>query len=305
MEINQKQQPKKEGGKSKALIVIGIILMIGLTAGFIYQLVKSINLEEQNEVTQQQLDQAYDELDSMSNELDARILKIAQLGGEIDTLLTIKNQLEEEKKAFRKKAYKQINELQGKVDGYKELLLAQDKEIERLKKMNEELLEENTELKDEANALNESIRDLNKSRSELEQKVAKASQLKIDGMKIFAVNESNKEREGEFKNRHIAHLKVQFDVLENKVAPIEGKDILIKITDPGNQVLFDVATGSGTFVFEGREHFYTAKKEILYDRNTQSLTFIYNKGSEYDLGKHKVEVYTEDYKMGEGSFVVK
>lgn len=305
MEINQKQQPKKEGGKSKALVVVGIILMIGLTAGFIYQLVKSIDLEEQNEVTQQQLDKAYDELDSMSNELDSRILKIAQLGGEIDTLLTIKNQLEEEKKAFRKRAYKQINELQGKVDGYKELLVAQDKEIERLKKMNEELLEENTELKDEANALNESIRDLNKSRSELEQKVAKASQLKIDGMKILAVNENNKEREGEFKNRHIAHLKIQFDVLENKVAPIEGKDILIKITDPGNQVIFDVATGSGTFVFDGRENFYTAKKEILYDRNTQSLVFIYNKGSEYDLGKHRVEVYTDDYKMGEGSFLVK
>ncbi|MCV9386042.1 chromosome segregation protein SMC [Reichenbachiella ulvae] len=307
MEINQKQQPKKQETQSRKriVVVLGVILIVVLGAGFVYQLIKSIDLEGQNELTQQQLDQAYNDLDSMSNELDTRILKIAQLGGEIDTLLQIKNQLEEEKKAFRQKAYRQINDLQGRVDGYKELLLAQDKEIERLKQVNEELLEENTELKDETNALNESIKDLNESRSQLEEKVAKASQLKIDGMKILAVNESGREREGEFKNRHIAHLKIQFDVLENKVAPIEGKEILVKVTDPKNQVIFDVATGSGTFVFEGRESFFTIKKEILYDRNTQSLTFLYDKGSEYDLGEHKVEVYTEDYKMGEGKFIVK
>ncbi|PIB35466.1 hypothetical protein BFP72_08705 [Reichenbachiella sp. 5M10] len=307
MEINQKQQPKKQEAQSRKRIVIVLasILMLALAIGFVYKLVESIELERQNGITQQQLDLAYNDLDSMSNELDSRILKIAQLGGEIDTLLQIKNQLEEEKKAFRKRAYRQINDLQGKVDGYKQLLLAQDEEIERLKVLNQELLEENTELKDEANALNESLRDLNTDRSALEQKVAIASQLKIEGMKVIAVNSNDKEKEGVFKNRHISHLKIEFDVLENKVAPIEGMDILLKITGPDGKVIFDVATGSGTFVFEGRENFFTVKKEILYDRNTQSLTFLYDKGSEYDLGEHKVEVYTDDYKMGEGSFVVK
>ncbi|UXP31714.1 chromosome segregation protein SMC [Reichenbachiella agarivorans] len=307
MEINQKQQPKKQEAQSRkrVFIILVALVILALSVGFVYQLLQSLDLEEKNESTQQQLDAAYYELDSMSNELDTRILKIAQLGGEIDTLLQIKNQLEEEKKAFRKKAYGQINDLQEKVKGYKELLVNQDKEIERLKKMNAALLEENTELKDEANVLNESIKDLNTSRTELEKKVAVASQLKIDGMKILAVSSNGKEKDGEFKNRHIDHLKIQFDVLENHVAPIEGKNILVKITGPDSKVVFDVATGSGTFVFEGRESFYTVKKEILYDRNTQSLTFLYDKGSEYDLGKYTVEVYTDSYKMGQGSFVVK
>lgn len=70
-------------------------------------------------------------------------------------------------------------------------------------------------------------------------------------------------------------------------------------------MIFDVASGSGTFMFENRESFYTAKKEILYDRNTQSLTYLYQKGSDYAVGSYKVEVYTEDYKMGEGNFIVK
>ncbi|SHJ42427.1 cell division protein ZapB [Reichenbachiella agariperforans] len=307
MEINQKQQPQKQEVQSRKriLVVLSIIVFAALVIGLVHQVIESLELEKQNELTQQQLDTAYNELDSMSNELDTRILKIAQLGGEIDTLLQIKNQLEEEKKAFRTKAYRQINDLQGKVSGYKEMLLAQDKEIVRLKAVNEKLLVENSELKDEANELNESLRDLNTTRSALEEKVAKASQLKIDGMKILAINSSGKEREGEFKNRHITHLKIEFDVLENSVAAIEGKSILVKITGPDKKVIFDVATGSGTFVFEGRENFYTVKKDILYDRNAQSLTFLYDKGSEYDLGKYLVEVYTEDYKMGAGSFVVK
>ncbi|MGL1888056.1 MAG: chromosome segregation protein SMC [Reichenbachiella sp.] len=304
-EMDHKEQVKEPKKKNKIGIVVVAILVMVLAGGLIYKTLESIDLTDQNELTQQQLDQAFDELDSMSNELDVRILEISQLGGEIDTLLQIKNQLEAEKKAFRKKAYAQINDLQGKVDGYKELLIAQDVEIERLKKANVVLLEENTELKDEANELNNSIKELNSSKGDLEMKVALASQLRIEGMQIIAVSDKGKERLDNIKNRHIDHLKIQFDVLENKVAPIEGKDILLRITAPDGKVIFDVASGSGSFIFEDRESFYTAKKEILYDRNTQSLTYLYSKGSEYELGTHNVEVFTGDYKMGNGEFLIK
>jgi cell division protein ZapB len=32
---------------------------------------------------------------------------------------------------------------------------------------------------------------------------------------------------------------------------------------------------------------------------------MYEKGSEFAIGQHKVEVYTDDYLMGKGSFIVK
>ena len=103
----------------------------------------------------------------------------------------------------------------------------------------------------------------------------------------------------------IENLRIEFTVGENKVAPIEGKELLLRVIAPDNNVLFDVTRGSGSFNFEGREMFYTVKKDILYDRSSQKVSILYNKGSEYSLGKHTVEVYTDDYLMGRGSFVVK
>lgn len=300
-EIQQTEGPDK----SKIALVVAIIIILVVGGGLVYKFIENQKLEDDNTAKQAELELTFDKLDSMSNELDKKILTISQLGGEIDTLIQIKEQLEQEKKQIRNSSNRRIKELRGRVSGYKELLVAQDKEIERLKAINEELVAENTELKVEKNDLSKSIRDLNASRDELEEKVALASRLRVSGMRITAVSTRNKERVGEFKNRHIDQLKVEFEVSENKVAPIEGKDILIKITAPDGNVIFDVAKGSGTFMYEGREMFFTAKKEILYDRKSQKLTFFYNKGSDYALGKHSVEVYTDDYLMGSGYFIVK
>lgn len=297
----QSKEPKK--GNILVLILSVVILVAG--GGLIYKFMETDQLTLENQLKEAELESTYDRLDSISNELDTKILEISQLGGEIDTLLQIKEQLETEKKQLRKRTTTQITSLKDRVDGYKTLLLQQDDEIERLKVINNQLVEENTELKTEKNELNESLRDLNKNNEDLEEQVAFAGRLKAEGMSIIAISSSNKERQNEFKNRHIDKLKIQFAISENKVSPIEGKSIMIKITAPDGNVLFDVASGSGTFMFEGREVFFTAKQEILYDRTKQNLSFLYNKGSEYNLGKHTVEVYTDDYLMGKESFIVK
>ncbi len=300
----QAEQPKN----NKVIVIVLSIIIVITGGGLIYKYMESDRLSEEKAQKEAELEATYDRLDSISNELGTKILEISQLGGDIDTLLQIKEQLEADKQQLRnrtKRNAKQITGLKDRVSGYKALLLQQDDEIVRLKAINEELVVENTELKTETNVLNKSIRDLNSNKEELESKIAFAGRLKVEGMKILAINSNGKEREGEFKNRHIDKLKIQFGISENKVSPIEGKDIMIKITDPEGNVLFDVTSGSGTFILEGRELFYTAKQEILYDRTAQNLSFLYNKGSEYGLGKHLVEVYTDDYLMGKSSFIVK
>ena len=85
----------------------------------------------------------------------------------------------------------------------------------------------------------------------------------------------------------------------------EGKNILIRIVDGNDQVIFDVARGSGTFMLGGKEEFYTANQEILFDNTRQQLAFEYEKGTEYESGLYTLEVYTDDYRMGSGQFVVK
>ena len=309
MEDNQQQQenytqPKPK--KDRTPLFIGIVVVLLAAVIFLYYTYD--NLKADKEAQAIELNNTLLNLDSISTELDAKIMTIRELGGEVDTLMKVKEKLQAERKLLLTEISNRknmISELRDRVDGYKQLLLAKDVEIEQLKEINDQLMTENTELKTEKQQLNDSLSKANKTTTELQEKVAFASRLKVDGMTVYAVNESGKERESEFRNRHINQLKVKFTVAENKVAPIEGKEILIRIVAPDGNVLFDVTRGSGSFMFENRELFYTAKQEILYDKNSQEVTMFYNKGSEYAEGRHIVEVYTDEYLMGTGTFTVK
>lgn len=285
-----------------ALLAIALLAAIGY---LVYINQQKAQVEAENDKQQQELQATYYELDSLGGELNDKILEISQLGGDIEELLEIKEQLEKEKKSLQKTSRRQVNNLKDKLSGYKEILAAQDLEITRLKEMNEELLTENTGLKKERNTLNQSIATLNTSKGELEEKVAIASRLKVEDLKIYGVSKSGKEREREFRNRQVEKIKIDFAIAQNPVAPIEGKEIMVQITAPDGNIIFDVSRGSGGFMLDNREVFYTAKKEILYDTKRQQLSVTYIKGSEYMTGLHKVKVYTDGYLMGEGTFVIK
>src|SRR5690606_36398308 len=143
---------------------------------------------------------------------------------------------------------KEIKALKDRVEGYELLLKNKDEEIARLTSVNEELLTENRSLKTQKNRLGDSLNRLTQSRQELATKVAIASQLKAEDIQIVALNDRGRERTSPFRAKQIAQLKVDFNIAENSVAPIEGKKILIRVIDENNQVLFDVARGSGTFL---------------------------------------------------------
>lgn len=292
--------------KSRLPIFIGIATVLAVVLLFFF--IQNRGLKEEVETTQAELNEAVLQLDSIGSQLDSKILEIQRLGGDIDDLLVVKSELEAEKKKLltsNNANRNTIASLREKVSGYEQLLVIKDKEIVVLKQQNEVLLTENTTLKTEKNQLSDSITSIAQTRDKLTEQVTIASQLKVSGMQIFAVNSKGREREAEFRNRHIDNIRIDFTVAENKVAPIEGKDLLIRVIAPDNNVLFDVTRGSGSFNFEGREMFYTAKKEILYDRASQKVSVLYDKGSEYAIGQHTVEVYTDEYLMGKGSFIVK
>ena len=298
------QKDKKSNYKVLIIAFIAILLIInGVKFYLDYQKDKEQEAKIAN--VEAERDETLNRLESISNELDMKIEEINKLGGDVEELRRVREELETEKEQIRKAAYIEAGRLKSKVQGYETLLKKQDEEIARLKVVNEELLSENTGLKTEKIKLSDSLTTLTKTQQKLGQKVAIASRLKAENVKVFALNKREKEREGEFRNRQIEQLKVQFNLAENNVAPIEGKDIKIRIVGPEGDVLFDVARGSGTFMNEGEEKFFTANQEILFDNTRQQLTFVYEKGSDYKEGKHTVEIYADDYKIGSGTFTVK
>lgn len=244
-------------------------------------------------------------LEELSAELDERIAEIEKLGGDVTDLQKAKEEIQVELNRQQRANGRVIAELKDRVEGYELLLKNKDEEIAKLQSVNQELLTENVSLKTEKNQLGDSINRLSQATEELQSKVTVASQLKLENFRIVAVNERGRERESPFRGRQVGQLKVEFNIAENDVAPIEGKKIMIRIVDQDGQVIFDVARGSGTFIYNSKEEFYTASQDILFDNSRQHLTFLYDKGSEYPSGTYDLQVYTDNYMMGRGEFVVK
>lgn len=295
-------KPQKNNNKAM-YVVIGILaVVLAVAAYFIY------DLNQDNQFITAELESTSVELETMRTELDEKIIQLERLGENVDSLRAVRANMETEIDELKKNnqmAWSSYKKIKDKVEGYAQLLKMKDEEIAHLKAVNDELYSENTELKTEKNQLNDSISELALNQQKLSEKVEMASRLKAENIKVYGVNKRGKEREGEFRSRQAEQLKIEFQIGENEVAPVEGKEILIRILEPEGNVLFDVARGSGSFMYNGKEEFYTAQQEILFDNTGQQLTFLYDKGSEFVPGKHKVEIYTDGYIMGAEDFFVK
>ncbi len=298
------EAPKRS---NKNAIIIALLSIVVVVQGIkIY-----LDSQEKQEIktdltsTEHELATTTQRMREISIELEQKIAEVKKLGGDVTDMQKAKADIEAELNRSKRATGKEIKALKDKVEGYETLLKNKDEEIEKLKSVNKELLTENTTLKTEKNELGDSINRLSQTKDELETKVGIASQLKVENFRIVALNDRGKERESPFKSRQIAQLKVEFNIAENNVAPVEGKKIMIRVIDENGQIIFDVARGSGTFNLNDKEEFYTASQEILFDNTKQKLTFLYDKGSDYADGTYNLEVYTDDYLMGSGQFVVK
>ena len=291
--------------KDKKLIyILSVIIIIFIVVSSIL-IYNNIQKEKIRIKQQTELDELYIDLDSVSNVLNDKILTISQLGGDIDSLLILKENIETEKREFRNRAYAQINRLQGKVDGYRELLLVQDEEIEKLKKLNEQLFEENKEQKVEINTLNDKITNINRSNKKLEEQIEIAGRLEIKDIEIVGIFRNGSTKINSFKNRSLNKLIVNFTVLENSLSKIEVLDIYLRIIKPSGQVVYDISKGSGSFTFDKRELFYSIKDEILIDKSEMTYNIEFVKSEELNKGEYQVILYTNNYEIGRSEFIIK
>ena len=306
-EQNSKSDAASRRRANRSAIIIALLSVIIIIQGVKWYLDAQEIKEKDEKIasTEEELAVTMQRMTEISAELDEKIAEIEKLGGNVAELQRAKQEIEDELKRKQRANGRAIKELKDKVEGYEQLLKDKDAEIEKLQSVNKELLTENVSLKTQKNQLGDSISRLTQTKDELENKVAIASHLKAENISILAINDRGKERESPFKSKQISQIKVEFNIAENEVAPIEGKKIMVRIVDQNDQVIFDVARGSGTFMYDGKEEFYTAAQDILYDKTRQKLVYLYEKGSDYESGNYTLEIYTDSYLMGRGEFVVK
>lgn len=305
----ERESEHKFSNNQKVLYgIIGFLVLANLVTLFLfYQSSQESNNELQS--SQQELKETYNKLESISNELDLKIEEIQKLGGDVEELRLIRETLEQEKQQLVSQgeiAQSRYNQIRNRVEGYRELLLNKDEEIQELKQLNEALYTENTELKEEQRALNKTLSTVQTDKQELTQKVQQASKLEAENIKVAGVNGNGRVKERDrYRNNQIDDMQLTFNLAKNDVAPIEGKELYIRVLEPDGNVIFDVAKGSGTFMYEGKEMYYTMKKDILFDNTGQQISFLYDKGSDYVEGRHTVEIYADDYIIGKTNFEIR
>lgn len=298
-------EPKKSSSRSSIIIAILLVIVLVQSIKIFLDYKEKVEVKEELATTSEDLATTMQRLNDVKIELDQKIAEIAKLGGDVTELEKAKAEVMAELKRSNTRSTKAIKELKDRLDGYETLLKIKDDEIAKLQSVNKELFSENRNLKTTQNVLNDSLNKVTKNKEELASKVAIASQLKAENVTIVSVNAKGREKEPPFRKKQLEQIKVQFTIGDNKVAPIEGKKILIRVIDENGQPIFDTTKGSGTFMLNGKEEFYTASQEILFDNTGQKLIFTYDKGSEYTAGTYQVEIYTDGYLMGTTQFEVK
>lgn len=309
---------------SNSIMKAGLILALAIAAifGYLYFNEKQENSQNNVSITEKtnELLRTNTKLDSISAQLDAKIAEIAALGGQVEELEALKAELQKDKKALMSSKSFDAREYQNKIKNYEALLLEKDGEIARLKEENAVLNNQNqvlssentglkntnTDLRSAKEALADSVYKTTVQNRELSEKVTLASALRPMNYAVSAINSRGKERDGEeFKARRVDRVKVSFKLAENPLTKKENKTIYMRMIDPMGNVISDMATGSGAFSFGGKETVYTAKQTILYANSGQTVEYIYNRGSNYEKGNYKVELYADGFRIGQTSFTIK
>lgn len=260
-------------------------------------------------------------LDSISTQLDNKIAEIKSLGGQVEDLEALKVQLEQDKNALKKVNHATIESYTAKIKEYDLVLSQKDAEIVEIKRQNgiltednkvlstknETLNSENSGLKTQNQSLNDSINQVALKNKELARKVSIGAALKAQNIKVTTVKANGKEEEkSRFNGKKIEKLKVSFILAQNPITKLENKLIYLRILDGEGAIVSDEAAGSGKFNVDGKEMVYTNKQLANYSNDNQKVDILYHRGGTvYKGGKYSVELYSEGFKIGTGSFEVK
>jgi cell division protein FtsB len=263
---------------------------------------KDVRLEEQikqYETLKADFERQSQEVQAMGLANDSLEARIAAINSDLLKL-----------RSFRKGSFSLAEQarFRNRATNLEQQLRKKDEEIAQLKADNEVLYTETTTLKERQNKLTDTISTIARTNQELSEKVAVASRLQADNIRVNVINARNKEKDdddNEFKAKRVEKIKVTFNLARNDVSPKETKQIMMRLVEPDGSALYNLSTGGGTFMIDGSEAFYTAKQDIVYDNTRQPVQFVYAKGAAYKTGLHTVELYEGGVMIGKSTFTLK
>jgi len=306
-QLSKDQKPQK-AEQSKNLILVLLVLLVLISGVKLYldHLDKNKKTAEITVLTAENKALST-RLDSVEKQLQIRIQELEKLGANVTELRFLQDQLMQEKKSNAQRSASEIEALNQRIKDLTTLLVQKDKEISQLQERFQAVTSENEMLKSNQSELEKEMTEINLQKQELATKVAEASKLKISGIRVAGMNARGKALDGKsktFKKKQLKGIQVTVQLADNAIAEKGSRMAYLQVVGPNKLPIFDLAKGSGTFNWSGKEEFFTAKQEFWYDSKEQTLVFFYEKGSAYSLGIHEVKFFVEQQYLGSSTFVI-
>jgi hypothetical protein len=153
-------------------------------------------------------------------------------------------------------------------------------------------------------SLNSKVSEVSSQNEDLRKKVNVGSALKAVNVQVVGLTSRGKERDGELKNRKVDQLKISFILPSNPLTERNNKEVYMRVLDPNGAVLNDMSRG-GILNFANQEIGYSLKQNVAYTNDDQKVEMFYKKEVVFKSGKYVIEIYSEGFKIGTGSFLVK
>lgn len=298
-------KPKSEQGKNLILVFLLLLVVISGAKLFLDNLDKSKLKEQISELTTEN-EALSDRLDSVEVQLQLRIQELEKLGANVTELRFLQDQLIQERKSNVQRSSREIADLNQRINDLASLLVQKDEEISSLQERFKALSSENEVLKSKQTEMEKEVEFIQLQKQELTHRVAQASKLKLQAIRLSGLNARGKELSGvkPFKRKQLKGIQVIAKLSENTLAEKGNRTAYLQVIGPNGLPLFDLSKGSGTFTWKGENEFFTAKQEFWFDAKEQSLIFLFEKGTSFASGVYEVKVLLDQEELGSSTFQV-
>ena len=306
------ERPRKLNGAGVFFLVTTLVF---LGAG-IYLFADSNHKAKENKSLNTEIvasEKRYSDLDSKYTSALAEIESYKGKNAELDSMLTLReksiNDLRANLNKERKTRTLSEKDYKSQLDNLNTMVAGLSAKIDSLQKVNGMLIVRTDSMKNDISQKQTQISDLTTTNTTLTQKVTVASLLIPSDIEVTGVRDKSNGKESETsKASKVQHLKICFNVPENKVADPGSKTFDVRILSPQGSVLAIQDQGSGTFTsVETKEEMqYTTTASVDYANQAKTnVCSMWSQQSPFVAGKYTAEIYQDGYLIGKQNFELK
>lgn len=301
MSDNTANSPKRSNKILVAAIIALIVLIAGIGIAIYVISQKNTELEEArqlNEITKQQLEDEYDNIDTQYEGFRITIKNdslLMQLSNEQAKV----QRLREELKTVKATDRAEINRLNNELASLRKVLRSYVMQIDSLNRINERLAQENKEITNKYQKTTQTLSQVTKEKADLTEKVSLAA--KLDATSI-AVQATNKKGKVQKKIKSIEQFIISFVITKNITAEPGIKTIYVRIMKPDDDIL--VKNRANTFHYENGNIPYSIKRDVEYGGEEVPVTLYWQVEEFLMPGTYRVDIFADGNRIGSRSFTL-